>query len=63
MIMFIQKDIWILPSENKEGYKFGSAMTHASNYKGLLRLTHGTLDDNCHMQNTIQLVDKLTSYG
>lgn len=50
-----------LPSENKEGYKFGSAMTHASNYKGLLRLTHGTLDDNCHMQNTIQLVDKLTS--
>jgi dipeptidyl-peptidase-4 len=50
-----------LPSENKEGYKFGSAMTHASNYNGLLRLTHGTLDDNCHMQNTIQLVDKFTS--
>ncbi|MBE0539199.1 MAG: DPP IV N-terminal domain-containing protein [Ignavibacterium sp.] len=50
-----------LPSENKEGYKFGSAMTHASNYKGLLRLTHGTLDDNCHMQNTLQLVDKLTN--
>jgi len=50
-----------LPIENKDGYKFGSAMTHASNYKGLLRLTHGTLDDNCHMQNTIQLVDKLTS--
>ena len=50
-----------LPAENKEGYKYGSAMTHANNYKGLLRLTHGTLDDNCHMQNTIQLVDKLTN--
>jgi len=50
-----------LPAENKEGYKFGSAMTHANKYKGLLRLTHGTLDDNCHMQNTLQLVDKFTS--
>jgi dipeptidyl-peptidase-4 len=51
-----------LPSENKEGYKFGSAMTHANKYKGLLRITHGTLDDNCHMQNILQLVDKLTNY-
>ena len=36
-------------------------MTHADKYKGLLRITHGTMDDNCHMQNTIQLVDKLTT--
>lgn len=50
-----------LPEENPEGYKFGSALTHAANYKGKLRLTHGTLDDNVHIQNTIQLVDKLTS--
>jgi len=50
-----------LPSQNKEGYNFGSAMTHANNYKGLLRITHGTLDDNCHMQNALQLVDKLTT--
>lgn len=50
-----------LPSENKEGYKFGSAMTHAGKYKGLLRITHGTLDDNCHLQNTLQLVDKFTT--
>lgn len=50
-----------LPSENKQGYKFGSAMTHANKYKGLLRITHGTMDDNCHMQNTLQLVDKFTS--
>lgn len=50
-----------LPSENKEGYKYGSAITHVNKYKGLLRLTHGTLDDNCHMQNTLQFVDKLTN--
>lgn len=49
------------PKENPDGYKFGSAMTHANKYKGLLRLTHGTMDDNVHMQNTIQLVDKLTN--
>lgn len=49
------------PEENPDGYKFGSAITHADKYKGLLRIVHGTLDDNVHMQNTIQLVDKLTS--
>ena len=49
------------PEENPEGYSFGSAITHAGKYKGLLRLIHGIMDDNVHMQNTIQLVDKLTS--
>jgi dipeptidyl-peptidase 4 len=50
------------PENNPDGYEFGSAMTHAEKYKGKLRLTHGTLDDNVHIQNTIQLVDKLTYY-
>lgn len=49
------------PDENPEGYKFGSALTHADKYKGYLLITHGTLDDNVHMQNTIQLVDKFTT--
>ena len=49
------------PEENPEGYSFGSAITHAGKYTGLLRLNHGIMDDNVHMQNTIQLVDKLTS--
>jgi dipeptidyl-peptidase-4 len=49
------------PEENPEGYKFGSAITQADKYKGLLCISHGTLDDNVHMQNTIQLVDKLTT--
>lgn len=50
------------PENNPDGYNFGSAMTHAAKYKGKLRLTHGTLDDNVHIQNTIQLVDKLTYF-
>ncbi len=49
------------PEENPEGYEFGSALTHADKYKGMLRITHGTLDDNVHFQNTIQLVDRFTS--
>ncbi|HET54614.1 MAG TPA: S9 family peptidase [Ignavibacteria bacterium] len=48
------------PEENPEGYEAGSVLNYVDNYKGLLRITHGTLDDNVHMQNTIQLVDKLT---
>lgn len=50
-----------LPDDNPEGYKYGSAITHADNYKGMLRITHGTLDDNVHFQNTVQLVDKFTT--
>ncbi len=49
-----------MPEENPDGYEFGSAMTHAANYKGKLLITHGTMDDNVHVQNTLQLVDKLT---
>lgn len=49
------------PEENPDGYKFGSALTHADKYKGYLLITHGTLDDNVHMQNTIQFIDKLIS--
>jgi dipeptidyl-peptidase-4 len=51
------------PSENPEGYAFGSVITHAAKYKGLLRIVHGTTDDNVHMQNTLQLVDTLENLG
>jgi len=47
------------PKENPEGYKNASVLTYVDNYKGLLRIMHGDMDDNVHMQNTIQLVDKL----
>jgi dipeptidyl-peptidase 4 len=47
------------PAENPDGYKAASVMTYADRYKGMLRIVHGTADDNVHMQNSIQLIDKL----
>ncbi len=52
-----------LPKDNPEGYKITSVLTHADKYKGLLRIVHGTMDDNVHMQNTIQLVNLLEDLG
>ena len=47
------------PKDNPEGYKKTSVMEYANNYKGLLRIVHGTSDDNVHQQNSLQLIDKL----
>jgi len=51
------------PEQNPEGYEAGSAMTYAGKLKGKLRLVHGEMDDNVHMQNTLQLVSKLQDLG
>ena len=48
------------PQTNPEGYKNGSVLTFAKQYKGRLRIMHGDMDDNVHLQNTTQLVDALT---
>jgi dipeptidyl-peptidase-4 len=48
-----------LPSDNEEGYRLGSPITHAAGLEGDLLIVHGTADDNVHYQNTEQLVDKL----
>jgi dipeptidyl-peptidase-4 len=49
------------PAENPEGYRQGAVLTWIDRYKGGLRMTHGTIDDNVHAQNTVQVVDWLTS--
>ena len=51
------------PTENPEGYKTPAVLTYADRYKGLLRIVHGTMDDNVHMQNTIQVIDKFQEMG
>jgi dipeptidyl-peptidase-4 len=51
------------PAENPEGYRTTSVLTYADRYRGLIRITHGTMDDNVHMQNSIQLVNKLEDLG
>lgn len=47
------------PGENAEGYKATAVNTYADKYVGLLRIVHGTSDDNVHMQNSIQFINKL----
>jgi dipeptidyl-peptidase-4 len=34
------------PQDNPDGYKITSVMNYAHKYKGLLRIVHGTSDDN-----------------
>lgn len=47
------------PANNPDGYKSSNVMTHAEKYKGMLQIAHGMIDDNVHMQNSIQLISKL----
>ncbi len=51
------------PDENPQGYEFGSVLTHAQQYKGKLLLICGSMDDNVHYQNTLQLISKLQDLG
>jgi len=48
-----------LPSDNVEGFRDGSPITHAKNLKGNLLLVHGTGDDNCHYAGTEVLINEL----
>ncbi len=45
--------------DNAEGYKKSSVLTYADKYKGMLQIAHGIIDDNVHLQNTIQFTSKL----
>jgi len=51
------------PEDNPQGYKSGSVQTYADKLKGVLFMEHGDLDDNVHMQNTVQLIGKLMEAG
>ena len=47
------------PAQNPEGYKITSPVNYIDRYRGLLRIIHGSTDDNVHMQNSLQLIDAL----
>jgi dipeptidyl-peptidase-4 len=55
------------PQSNPEGYKHSAVIGKVSLYQdkegSILYLTHGTADDNVHMQNTMQLIDALQKEG
>lgn len=52
-----------LPSDNVEGYRKGSPITHARNLEGNLLLVHGTGDDNVHYQGTEALINEFVAYN
>lgn len=52
-----------LLEENEEGYRQSSAVTHAANLEDHLFIAHSAMDENVHMQNTMQLITALTNEG
>jgi dipeptidyl-peptidase 4 len=51
------------PENNEDGYNRTSPRLAAKNLHGKLLLVHGTIDDNVHMQNTIQFAWELQKAG
>jgi dipeptidyl-peptidase-4 len=52
-----------LPDSNKEGYDRTSVIKAAKDLRGHLVLQHGSMDDNVHLQNTMQLLWELQKAG
>ena len=55
------------PQDNPDGYANTRMMLKVDRYKGdstnYVKITHGTSDDNVHMQNTMQLISALQDAG
>ena len=55
------------PQNNPDGYANTRIMDKIANYKGdktnYVKITHGTSDDNVHMQSTMQLIEALQKAG
>ena len=51
------------PDDNPDGYKAASVRERAADLHGDLLLIHGTMDDNVHMQNTLQIAWDLQKAG
>ena len=51
------------PSEFADAYKQFSVLNSAASLKGHLLVAHGTGDDNVHMENSVQFVQKLIEAG
>ena len=59
------------PEDNPDGYARTRAVDRIASYPArpgddgsvMLKITHGTGDDNVHYQNTLQLIDALQKIG
>ena len=52
-----------MPQNNQEGYRRSSPRFSAANLHGALLLVHGSMDENVHMQNTLQFSYELQKAG
>ncbi len=52
-----------LPQDNAEGYEDASVIAGADRISGKLLLVHGTVDDNVHLQHSMQLASRLQELG
>ena len=52
-----------LPQENPKGYDDNSPIFFADRLKGKLLLAHGTGDDNVHIQNSYEMIERLVRAG
>lgn len=52
-----------LPQENPDGYRRSSPRFNAGDLHGPLLLIHGEIDDNVHLQNTMQFAYELQQAG
>ncbi|MCB0477689.1 MAG: S9 family peptidase [Crocinitomicaceae bacterium] len=51
------------PQENNGGYEDNSPINHVDKLKGKYLLVHGDFDDNVHVQNTMEMVNRLVAKG
>lgn len=51
------------PKNNPQGFDRTSVIKAAKDLNGRLLLIHGAMDDNVHMQNTMQIVNELQKHG
>jgi dipeptidyl-peptidase-4 len=60
--IYTERYMWI-PQENAQGYDKGSAMSYADVLHGRLMLYYGTMDNNVHPTNMMQLISALQRAG
>jgi dipeptidyl-peptidase-4 len=49
------------PEDNPEGYEASAPLTYAEDLEGALLLAHGSMDNNVHLQNSLQLIGRLAA--
>jgi len=60
--IYTERFMW-LPQYNEEGYRLASPQNNMEGLTAQLLLVHGTGDDNVHVQNTFQMIDRLEALG